>query len=245
MKSYDNRPVIFIGDVHGDWCGLKRTIKNHGVKDCYLICVGDLGIGFSQFISKERRVHTSLNEFFLHHNIKFMSIRGNHDDPKYFVVDPPWKFSNFELIPDYSIKVINGEKYQFVGGAISIDRKCDHRKAGSTYWLDEVFDFKPELAEKCDVLVTHSSPSWSGPVDKNQLIRNLEARDYYLWRDCIAERKDHDLLYAICQPHIHYAGHFHNYYFTKYNNSTSVILDILQLKEHTAYKNERIILDTK
>lgn len=226
------KPIIIIGDIHGKWDRLKQEIKRFAIADGYLICVGDLGIGFSSYVNKEHRVHASMNEFFARRNIHFMSIRGNHDDPKYFTRDYGWTWSHFELIPDYTTKIINGHKWQFVGGGLSVDRTGNHRKLNSTYWADEAFVLRPELVEKCDFLVTHSAPSWSGPSDKGPVIRSWEKNDPLIWGECVEERRLHDRLYELSQPRMHYAGHFHEYHFTRMAGSVSIILNELQMKEH-------------
>lgn len=230
MSNYI-KPVIIIGDIHERWNCLKKTIMDYFICDCYLICVGDLGIGFPD--SSQYDVQADLNEFFRDLNIHFISIRGNHDDPAAFRTGSILKWSNFELVADYSIKIINGEKYQFVGGALSVDRSDSHRIEGLTYWSDETFVCRPDLAEQCDVLITHSSPSWNGPSDKNGIASYCVA-DLTLWDECIQERKDIDRLYEICQPKYHYCGHFHQYYYMTNNGSRSIILAELQPKEHIA-----------
>lgn len=236
MSNYV-KDVLLIGDIHGEWDDLKQKLKRYAIRDCYLICVGDLGVGFAAYVAKEHRIHASLNEFMARRNIHFMSIRGNHDDPKYFTPAHDWRWTHFDLIADYSTKIINGEKWQFVGGGLSVDRTGNHRRLNSTYWADEAFILRPDLAEKCDVLVTHSAPSWSGPADKGSVIRSWEKRDPTIWAECVEERKLHDRLYEICQPRKHYAGHFHEYHTTKMNGSVSIILGILQLIEHYDYSD--------
>jgi hypothetical protein len=232
------KPVYIIGDVHAEWNALKAAIKDNGIQSCTLICVGDLGIGF-RHPYKEARIHEDLNRFFEQREIDFLSIRGNHDDPSYFSgeLSRYGAYSNFYLLPDYTRLEINGEDWLFVGGAISIDRNGPHRKEGSSYWPDEVFridGIRADLAGRktCDVLVTHSAPTWSGPAEKSGLVEGYCKNDPTLWKECQQERKDHDTLYEIVKPKTHYAGHFHHYYNTRMNGSTSIILDILQIKEH-------------
>lgn len=47
MSNYI-KPVLFIGDIHGAFNRLKDLIHKQGIENCYLICVGDLGIGFKR-----------------------------------------------------------------------------------------------------------------------------------------------------------------------------------------------------
>lgn len=224
------KPVYLIGDVHGKFEQLMYFIKDYGIKDCYLICVGDLGIGFKNNYQKERRAIDIYNEFFKKRGIHFMSIRGNHDDPSYFY-DMKGKdtFSNFELLDDYSVKTLNAEKFLFVGGAVSIDRTA--RSLGSSYWENEEFYLVPEKIVECDILITHSAPSWLGPFDKDGIIGWCE-RDKTLWDECFKERMDIDQLVERSKAKRLYCGHFHMDVIGESNGCIGRILDELEIKEH-------------
>lgn len=231
----NKKDIYLIGDVHGKWTQLYAAIKEYGISNCILICVGDLGIGFSHPY-KEDRIHKNLNTFFKQRKIFFKSIRGNHDDPSYFqgntnAVSGCAQYSNFELIKDYETMIINDERWLFVGGATSIDRV--NRMVNFDYWENEKFVFDPNLAVKSDVLVTHSAPSWSGPLSRGGLLGHYAAlEEGDLHAECNAERTAIDELYSYVEPKKHYAGHFHSYYFTESNGSISIILKELQIKQH-------------
>jgi hypothetical protein len=223
-----NKPVYVVGDLHGSFGQMKMMILHSNIRDCYIICVGDLGVGFHHS-EKERSIWEGLNKFFAEHNIMFFSIRGNHDDPKFFNGNDRIVLSNIELISDYSLKTINGETFLFVGGAISIDRI--NRIPGRSYWCDENFVLRPEHFKQCDVLITHSAPLWNGPTDKSG-ISGWCARDATLWDECVQERHDHTLLLQFCAPKKHYCGHFHTSSVVESNGCVSTILDINEIKEH-------------
>lgn len=228
------KDVYLIGDIHGKWSQLYDVVKEYGISDCILICVGDLGIGF-RHPYKEARIHANINEFFKQRNMQFLSIRGNHDDPSYFQGDSsdPWiyvYYSNFRLLPDYHSEIINNEKWLFVGGATSIDRK--DRKLNASYWENEKFVFDPIQAINADVLVTHTAPTWSGPSIKSGLVMSYAENDHLLINELDQERRDMDKLYNWVKPKTHYAGHFHKYNFTEMNGSTSRILSELQIVLH-------------
>ena len=148
-----NKTVYIIGDHHGSYNNVMHKLYANGIKDCLLIHVGDGGEGFYSH-EEELKTFNILNAEFESLGIEYMSIRGNHSDPAYF--DGSINLSHFKLLPDYSRQVINGEEFLFVGGAISIDRAI--RVLNKSYWADEPFVLKPELAGKCDVLITHSAP---------------------------------------------------------------------------------------
>lgn len=218
-----------LGDVHGKFARLRENISNYDIRDCYIMCVGDLGIGFQHPAKGESRACRKLNTFFLSRNIHFISIRGNHDDPYYFNGPGRIQLSNFRLLPDYHVESFNGETFLFVGGAVSIDRLF--RVEGVSYWRDEIFVYDESRAVPCDVLVTHSAPYWIGPFDKEGLSGWCE-RDKTLWDECYKERIEHDLLIQKCGAKKHYCGHFHSYHWVDFRDCYSTILDIDQFKEH-------------
>lgn len=219
--------VLMIGDIHGAFNRLKDLIWKKQIENCCLICVGDLGIGFNPSSEGEINKIKELNDFFSKRSIEFLSIAGNHDDPSYF--NGSIDLSHFKLLPDYTRIKINGEEFLFVGGAISIDRLW--RVPNLSYWHDEPFVLKPDLAGKCDVLVTHSAPYWNGPFDKQGLAIWCE-KDSGLWDECHKERMEHDELIKLCQPQKHYCGHFHSSNWTDFRECLSTILSIEEIKEH-------------
>lgn len=238
----DTKPIYIVGDIHGRFDKLQEEIKRFDIRDCTIICVGDLGIGFAYPIDKkkEQRIHAQQNEWFGRRNIKFYSIRGNHDDPQFFTGDTRVVKDNFELLEDYSTLELNGEKFLFIGGAISVDRECTdsrgvkYRREGLTYWKDEVLVLKPELLQPCDVLITHTAPTWNGPLDKEGIrsIVNYDIVDPTLWDECIVERKNIDEIIRVTRPKMQYCGHFHSYHWVESWDCYSTILAILQFKEH-------------
>jgi len=199
----NNNSIYALGDIHGEWGHTILTIKTFDLRDCVIISVGDIGIGLGTFGEQEEKL-SSVNELLKDRNIEFMGVRGNHDDPEYFQGD--YNFSNMSFLKDYTVKNIFGRKFQFVGGAVSIDRV--DRLEDVSWWRDEIFNLDLFLAEKCDVLITHSAPSYVFNAQKC-FIETYLNRDESLWDDLVKERKDHDLLIDHCQPNKHYCGHFH------------------------------------
>lgn len=218
--------VLIIGDIHGAFNRLKDLVWKQQIENCCLICVGDLGVGFKH-PNVEQQNFKDLNDFFAKRSIVFLSIAGNHDDPSYF--NGSVNLNNFKLLPDYTRILINGEEFLFVGGATSIDRL--YRVPSVSYWEDEVFVLKPELAGKCDVLITHSAPYWIGPFDKEGLSMWCE-KDPTLWDECFKERMQHDELIKLCQPWKSYHGHFHSSHWVDFRDCYSTILSIEEIKEH-------------
>lgn len=221
-----NTPVLICGDSHGEWDFLFRKLDHLKITDCRLLHVGDIGVGFKH-PEKQNREILLLNDRFKKRNIFFVGIRGNHDDLEYF--QGRVKHSHFELIPDYTYREFNGEKFLFVGGAVSVDRAI--RVPHMSWWPDEEFVLKPELVEEVDVLITHSCPNWLGPNNKAS-ISGYCSRDATLWDDCVKEREAHGKLIELCKPKKHYCGHMHMSETVTVNGCQSKLLDILEIVEH-------------
>lgn len=226
MKDIEKISVIVHGDNHGQWDRLFRLIDEKSIEDCILIGVGDCGVGFKA-PHKQKREFELLNDGFKKRNIDYLAVRGNHDDPSYFLGQ--YNYTHFKLLPDYHTETINGEKFLFVGGAVSIDRRL--RVLGQSYWSDEAFVLDESKIVDCDVLITHSPPYWIGPYDK-QDIANWCERDYSLWDECAKERLEVAQLIEKCGAKKHYAGHLHCTAWVDFKDCYSTILDIDEFKEH-------------
>ena len=220
------KPTLVVGDIHGEWDALFNKIKSYNMSDCILIHVGDGGEGFLPY-EKQLRQFEYLNDFFKKYNIEYLSIRGNHSDPSYF--DGSINLSHFKLLPDYTTLTLNDKKFLFVGGAISIDRTI--RKEGISYWKDEMFKLDESKIQQCDVLITHSAPTWNGPIEKNGMLASFCQKDPTLWDECMEERKQHDVLIKLTGAKRHYCGHFHESFVVDFDDCVSTILDILQIAE--------------
>lgn len=225
-----HKPIYIVGDNHGKYDSLFKRIEQYDIKDCILIHAGDGGEGFIH-PDKQLRQFELLNNRFKKRDIEYVSIRGNHSDPAYF--KGQIKLSNFELLPDYTVREYNGEKFLFVGGAVSIDRS--HRTMNFSWWEDELFVLDESKIVECDVLITHSAPTWIGPNDKQGISYWCE-KDLTLWDDCLNERRLHDELFRLAKPKKSYHGHFHLYTQCENNGCISSILDELQIVEHRPLK---------
>lgn len=222
--------IILVGDIHGKFRELIKQIDRKGIKNCIMICVGDLGVGFQYTMQGEREGLERLNDSFNKRGIKFYSIRGNHDNPKFF---DGRCYSNLSLLPDYSrIYNLDGDQksWLFVGGAISIDRCV--RRINETYWKNEGFTYREPLAMPADVLVTHTAPSWIGPGVEAPIVRYFVEKDPPLLQELLDERANTDKLYAKVAPKQAYMGHFHNTEVRTVNGCTARILDELEFFEH-------------
>ena len=229
MKLDSNKPLIFLGDHHGEWSYLFDIIDTKKISDCYLISVGDSGIGFTDRLTQITNINY-LNYEFKERNIIFMAIRGNHDDPDYFQGDNRVCLDNFELIEDYSVYEHNSKHIQFIGGAVSIDRTS--RTEGRSYWEDEVVKFDREKCKEVDILVTHTTPSWCFPQQFNETVYGWANEDAYLIEDLTEERAIMDEIFKLCNPTMHLYGHFHSSWTERVNGCVSKLLDINEFWEY-------------
>lgn len=229
MKTIDkNKPILFLGDIHGNWNELLFKIKLKKISDAVIISVGDLGVGFRQ--SQDMITYGLLDKEFKQKNINFYSIRGNHDDPSYFKGSDRVCFDNFELIEDYSIFEYDSKLIQFIGGAVSVDRT--HRSVNISYWEDEGVIFNKDSCKKVDLLVTHTAPSICFPQQFNEFVYSWAREDAFLLEDLTDERSVMDEIFKICSPSFHVYGHFHSSWTEEINGCRHRLLNIDELLEY-------------
>jgi len=222
----ETKQIVFLGDNHGNWTSLFYEIDKKNLKNCYLISVGDCGIGFER---KEQQLKTCkrLNDLFAERNIAFKAIRGNHDDPAYFKGSRRIVLDNFELLQDYTVMEYRTKKIQFIGGAISIDRTG--RKEGVSYWANEGVVFNKNACTSVDILVTHTAPSFCFPQKFNEIVYGWAREDAYLIEDLTDERAVMNEIFNLCTPEQHFYGHFHSSWSEKINSCTHRLLNINEL----------------
>jgi hypothetical protein len=221
-----DKPILFLGDHHGEWSYLLDIIDDKEINNCYLISVGDSGIGFTDNATQIKNIHY-LNFEFSERNIIFMSIRGNHDDPVYFQGANRVALENFELIEDYTTMEYEGKTIQFIGGAVSIDRTS--RTEGRSYWEKEVVKFDKDKCKQVDILVTHTAPSWCFPQQFNEMVYGWANEDAYLIEDLTNERAVMDEICKLCKPRTHLYGHFHSSWTERVNGCVHKLLDINEI----------------
>ena len=229
MNQLQDIPMFFIGDNHGEYSEMFELIKNHSLSNCYLIHLGDGGEGFLE-MPKQFRQFVYLNTFFESRNIHYMSIRGNHSDPIYFEGSTRFSLSHFNLIEDYTLMDYKDKVIQFVGGAISIDRKS--RIEGRSYWKKEPVKLDLEKCQKCDILITHTAPSRCFPQEINDMVRYWARNDESLLKDLAEERVVMDEIFNKCKPSLHIYGHFHSSHTEVVQDCMHKLLDINEIWEY-------------
>lgn len=220
-----NKQLLFLGDTHGNWNKLLRTISSKDITNAHIISVGDIGMGFTP--RREQNTCKMLNDDFSKRNITFYGIRGNHDDPEYFNGDKRVNLSNFKLLADYVLMEHNSKLIQFIGGAVSIDRTA--RRPGISFWENEGLNYHKHECQHVDILVTHTAPSWCFPQQFNNMVYGWAREDAYLLEDLTNERAVMDEIFKICQPTLHLYGHFHSSWTETINNCSHRLLDIDEL----------------
>lgn len=217
--------ISFLGDIHGvvfpifDWIYAAE-------KGDTLIQVGDAGVGMIS-----RNNWEDIGKVAEDRGVEIKIIRGNHDDPQPFKEN--LKFGSLELVPDYSYRTIEGTKFLFIGGAISIDRIW--RTEGVDYWKAEGIEFNlDKILEDADIVVTHSFPDFCtlSPRDFSNILWAIN-KDYPLKNELIEERKYLTEVYKKMletrKPKIWVGGHFHLSKTEIINNTKFKCLDINEL----------------
>lgn len=251
MKSL-KKPLIFLGDIHGNFNHLKWYITTYKVSDCTICQVGDFGVGFIEKFNDMTNLGL-LNNFLKEHNINMMVWRGNHDDPDFFDGHLENHFDNLHLLPDYSVIDVDGVKILGIGGAVSVDRRPRMREEliyvksnleRKLHWYDEGFvlnEEKLKSIEGIDILVTHTTMDFCHPVNKNgfgYLVEQFAQDDGKLKNDLRREREEVTKMWNIFleknKPDYHFYGHFHD---TWTSNIDGVNHRLLAINEFFEYKN--------
>lgn len=230
--------ILYLGDIHGNFNLINQYVNQYGIKDAYIIQVGDFGVGF-QPLEKERRTLGFVNPLLEKNNIMLYAIRGNHDYKPYFDNDP-FGFSNIKLLPDYTVLNLELDmlglteikNILLIGGAVSVDRNWrrtyKQRKGdytihpGQSWWNDEVFVLDNDKLvdiKDIDIIVTHNAPDYCPPDNSygfGPFVEGIikDTGDVELRTDLMIERKQvtdafHTLRLNGNDIKHHYYGHFH------------------------------------
>ncbi len=239
--------ILILGDIHGNFDYLKYKIDHNKITDCYIIQVGDFGIGFTSQ-ENDNRLLENLNDFLRDRNIILYAIRGNHDNPDFFQGNH--FYSNLHLVPDYTVLKLDNRNVLCIGGAISIDRipriqeDMSAARYGSdrrNYWHDEKivtnFDFVKKVRD-IDTLVTHTAMDFCLPNNKlgfGSLVEDFANYDKNLKDDLKEERslmtKIWDELCDNNKVTHHFYGHFHRSHVERIVDCDHRLLNINELFE--------------
>jgi hypothetical protein len=196
--------TVALGDVHGNW----TPIVNFEPTDCLIIQVGDFGVGFLH-PKREDSLLKMLSESLQEKNQELWVIRGNHDDPSYFLGDGRYEYDHIRFIPDYSVGTLSDSRVaQFIGGGLSIDRV--ERVAGESYWGKEKLVLKEDqIFFDAQLLFTHVPPYQRMGYEKGAFCTHWCNRDKDLAADLDEERYNIENISRHSKCEKHFSGHMH------------------------------------
>lgn len=210
-----------VGDIHGEFEGLPAWFLKYDMQDTCIVFCGDIGLGFESEAYYEQ-LFPKLNRECKKRHLSLIFVRGNHDDPSYFICQKI-NLSNIKAVPDYTILSVAGHHVLCIGGGISIDRmyrqskmmslaikyarfhgcsiKEGEERAQHLYWSEEpplynehyIADIK-DAEIMIDVVCSHAAPSFCEPTQKVG-IENWLALDPDLEKDITCERATMDHIY--------------------------------------------------
>lgn len=231
--------ILVCGDIHRQFDVIPNFIRDHKLNNCAIIVAGDFGIGFQEE-KREAKFINYLNNRLNHTNSTIFVVRGNHDNPKYFL-DENYNTKYIKFVKDYTVLNLNNNNILCVGGAISVDRTS--RAAyqfgkGSDWWKNEVINYdydKLKELKNIDYVITHSSPHFSYPITKEGLYYWVD-RDIHLLHEVEVERQlltkiYEDLYIQGNKIKKWFYGHFHNSYKLPYNETDFICLNINEFME--------------
>ena len=228
MKNYVTyREKYLLGDIHGEWSVILnhlRRVSDFDLEEKKNVCyiqVGDFGIGYNDAKIEIKKLLV-LNDELVKRDSDLYIIRGNHDDPEWFIADKKVEYkdqlTNIFFVPDYTVLNIDLENILFVGGAVSIDRNYN-KMYGGKYWKDEVVKFDFELVKDLrdiDRMICHTCPDFVEPLTFNNLVYRYAMNDDLLLGDLTTERVNMTNLVTEVMNNNKlkgfYYGHFHRNY---------------------------------
>lgn len=184
--------MIFIGDIHGQYCKYEEVLKKHDYQDS--IQLGDFGLGFGSYYSNPKNPKEYSWDSIPHGHHKF--IRGNHDNPAICE-----RYD--EYLGDCGFDSLTG--IFWLSGAESIDRQ--YRTANFDWWENEELSMKDleqaiQLAKdsKPEIVISHDGPwsilcQWWSHYRRGKSSRTSRAMDF---------------IQMECSADLYIFGHHHN-----------------------------------
>lgn len=169
-NSNVTRSLILCGDIHGEFKTLVwKAVSKYKISNADIVVLGDFGVGFDNRIKSDyEHVEKKLEK----NDITVYAIRGNHDDPKWFV-DGTYNFPRLKFLKDYELITLgDGYKILPIGGANSIDveyRIKENAKLApnrSCWWEGEDIeriDLK-YIPKRVDLVLSHECPLIFSPI---------------------------------------------------------------------------------
>lgn len=238
--TQEERVLIFCADTHGwenfDWL-VKKLTESLKLEHADCIILGDFGAGFRdnkglEFEKALDKVYDKYKDCLEKRDIVIYTIRGNHDDPKYFKDDKEFSKPNLIFMEDYKIYNIAGRTIFPIGGSVSMDRKCfsnngtpvDYRTEGKNWWSGEeiVETNKKTWPLRVDIIISHDAPSIFDPIYIKKDVSKLSdaEADYEndIWDRCQKGRMYLSEIAKYVNADYWYFGHHHCTYTGEYKN---------------------------
>lgn len=220
--------IVAIGDPHSIEA-LKDIVFKicNIVQNSIILCVGDCGFGIN--LDTEDKLVKSIEDKLTDSGCALLVCRGNHDNPVYF---KDYSYINRQnasiyLVEDYGKIILNGKKFLFIGGAVSIDRvdRINAKTKTPVWWSDEILSYKDCSDEqKVDIVVSHSAPSFCAPLGFNSTVKHyiklekdlgLEYLEGQLLQERQSLTENYEELKKAGNKITHwFYGHFHQNYLT-------------------------------
>jgi predicted phosphodiesterase len=242
-RFISNKESLFcIGDIHGEFPAIGYWIKQHQLKDCDIIFLGDFGFGFYK-LNNEINLLKPVNKICEENNVDLYIIRGNHDNPDYYNSgENKLHLPHIHPLEDYSIISFKEHNILCVGGAISTDRTYRHNtylnelvsycaKYHCTieeakenvvlyHWENEGFKYDKSKISKInklhipiDIICSHAAPYNCYPITSDRVVY-WESVDEHLKEDLDNERKD---LSKLLETLLHYKNPIKAWYHGHYH----------------------------
>ena len=227
-KIFDH--LLFIGDTHGNNMGiapfeLRSQTRIEREKKKVIVHVGDYGVGYCSSLMQEMEKLDAVNTRLMEHNVTMYVIRGNHDDPQWFLFQQRNMLSNLIFVEDHSLLILQladrdkQVKVYCNGGSVSINRSTSTQ--GVDYWNNENFNCPSdaellEIPTDLDAIVTHNRPLGCHPTVYNEVVMKFCLLDKNLELDLRTEQKAMKKLFDSIRERnntrnniVHYFGHYH------------------------------------
>lgn len=223
------KDLYFCGDIHGDLRTLVWKLSEcYRIKDSDVLILGDFGVGFSKDLPDiYKRCESKLEK----NNLTIYTIRGNHDDPSYFIDPSKNDFPRLKFLEDHKIIELDGRKIYTIGGADSTDiedrKKHDKKKHKITWWPNESVERKyTDLPTKVDIIVSHTAPISFSPI-----VERTSDLPLYQYEKILETRKYLDYVLREVNADYWFYGHFHQSFTGTYGKLLYRCLDIMEIFE--------------
>lgn len=227
MSEKAKRDLYLCGDIHGELKALVWTLtERYNISNAEVIILGDFGIGFDKaFPDLYKSVENKLEK----HDIILNTLRGNHDDPAYFI--KPVNYPRLNFLEDHKVYNICDKDIYIIGGAHSTDieyrleenEKRLKKHKLPCWWEDECVVEENDLPAHVDIIASHTAPLNFDPVITRD---NVPIEQY---KKIIRERKYlNKVLYEV-RADFWFYGHFHKSYSGSYNSLLYKCLEPMEI----------------